>query len=85
LHVGGSHLQREDVAEGIYQDVSLSSCNFLTRIAADSKGEHALVRMAAIANLARFGSASDRDFLDSLEKRDTRIAHAVRRALVAIP
>jgi hypothetical protein len=53
----------------------------LRRIASATKGEHALVRMAAVSNLARFADPADRAFLESLEARDPRVAHAVRRAL----
>jgi hypothetical protein len=38
LHVGGRHLQRQQVSQRVYQDVSLSSCNFLTRIKATKSG-----------------------------------------------
>ena len=34
LHVGGGDLHCQQIAHGVYQDVSLSSCNFLARIIA---------------------------------------------------
>ena len=38
LDIGRGHMQGEKEAEGIYQTVSLSSCNFLTRIKATNSG-----------------------------------------------
>lgn len=57
----------------------------LRRIAADSGNEHAVVRMAAIAGVARFGDVSDKPFLESLDGEDPRIAGAVKHALASLP
>ena len=38
LDLGGGDFQHEDEAAGVYQDMSLSSCNFLTRSKATKSG-----------------------------------------------
>jgi hypothetical protein len=55
----------------------------LRQIATASTGEHALARMAAIAALGRFKDPADRPLLESLDRRDGRIAAAVKTALAA--
>jgi hypothetical protein len=56
----------------------------LKRIAAARGGEHQLVRMAAIAAIARFADPADIPFLESVEKSDPGIASAVTSALVRL-
>ena len=69
LHVGGSHLEGEDEAEGVYQDVSLSSCNLLTRIIATNSG------LASCANALAIENRSGRGFfLPTLSRARSRIA-----------
>src|SRR5690606_39630104 len=69
LHVGGRDPQREDEAEGVYQDVSLSSCNFLTRIKATKSG------LASCANALAVDDRSGRGFFfPSLSRARSRMA-----------
>src|SRR5690606_11438925 len=56
----------------------------LRRIAAD-EGTHTLARMAAIAAIARLGAASDKAFLETLDRSDSRIDGALRHALARLP
>jgi hypothetical protein len=57
----------------------------IRRIAADSAGEHALARMAAIAALGRLGGSADRAMIEGLgTSPDPRIAAAARHALAAL-
>lgn len=56
LHIRRGDFQGQDVAERIYQDVSLSSCNFLTRIKATKSG------LASCANALTIDNRSGRGF-----------------------
>jgi hypothetical protein len=56
LDVGGCDLQRENEAAGVYQDVPLSPCNFLTRIKATKSG------LASCANALAIEDRSSRGF-----------------------
>lgn len=56
----------------------------LRRLVADA-AEHTMVRMAAIAAISRFGDASDKAHLESLDRTDPRIDRALRHALAYLP
>jgi hypothetical protein len=56
----------------------------LKRIAAARGGEHRLVRMAAIAAIARFADPADIPFFKSVGKSDPEVASAVTLALVRL-
>jgi HEAT repeat protein len=57
----------------------------LTRIANAPAGEHTLVRMAAIAAIARFGDPADLPLLESLDRSDPRLATAIDHAIASLP
>jgi hypothetical protein len=56
----------------------------LRRIAADSGGQHALVRMAAISAISGFHNPDNQAFLSGLDRSDPRIESAVSHALVRL-
>ena len=69
LNVCGGDLQVKDEAERIYQNVSLSSCNFLTRIKATKSG------LVSCANALAVEDRSSRGFfLPCLRRARSRIA-----------
>ena len=73
LRVGRGDLQREQEAEGVYQDVSLSSCNFLTRIKATKSG------LASCANALAIEDRSGRGFFfPALSRAASRIESWMR-------
>ena len=56
----------------------------LARIAADSTSGHTLVRMAAIAAIARFTDPDDLPLLRDLDHSDPRMASAIQHAIARI-
>jgi hypothetical protein len=56
----------------------------LTRIAADSSSGHTLVRMAAVAAIARFANPGDLTLLRGLDHSDPRMASAIEHAIARI-
>jgi hypothetical protein len=57
----------------------------LRNIASDASGEQAVVRMAAIATIAELGSPADISFLNTLDRRDSRIDSVLRHSLPSKP
>jgi hypothetical protein len=55
----------------------------LRQVAANTGGEHAVVRMAAIAALAKSGDATDLEFIKTLDRKDPRIESAILHALAS--
>lgn len=73
LNICSGDLQVKDEAERIYQDVSLSSCNFLTRIKATKSG------LASCANALAIEDRSSRGFfLPLLTRAKSRMAWWIR-------
>jgi hypothetical protein len=56
----------------------------LARIAADHESGHTLVRMAAVAAIARFGDPHDLPLLRSFDRSDPRMASAIDHAIARI-
>lgn len=53
----------------------------LARIAADPTSGHTLVRMAAVAAIARFGDSRDLTLLRNIDRTDPRLASAIDHAI----
>jgi hypothetical protein len=68
----------------IVGDRKLAADQAHVRQIASGESEYALVRMAAISALVKFGDPSSREFLESLDRKDPRIDSAVRHALARL-
>lgn len=56
----------------------------LARLADAAATEHPLVRMAAIAAIARFGNPAERELLERIDRSDPRVATAVDHAIARL-
>lgn len=67
LNISGGDLEQQDEAQGIYQSVSFSSCNFLTRIITTNSGVASCANALAVKNRSGRGF-----FLPALSRARSR-------------